>query len=441
MRYRRHMSMRRPTGARASGQGITAIAVEGFKSIAARQRIDVRPLTLLAGANSSGKSSMMQPLLLLKQTLHSDYDPGGLLLDGANVRFTKADQILSRIGRRRSRFSVQLELEPPFSVAATYRHGSGSTAFVVESTAVTDRVGPMTARAGMSPTEIRAELGERLHGAVDDADLEVTAASLPLPGPFLALWEGTRESSGVLAYLHGNEAINIATEHLRDLIHVPAWRGDAKRSYPVTAVDGRFPGTFDRYVASLIAEWRRRSDQRHQLIERDLATLGLASELSVKALDETQLEVLVGRLATPRGRGSDLVNLADVGFGVSQCLPVVVAMLTAAPGRLVYIEEPEIHLHPRAQVALAELAVRAAKRRVRLVLETHSSLLLRGIQTAVARKEIAADQVALHWFERSDSGATHVRTAELADDGSFGDWPVDFDDVTLAAERDYLDAS
>src|ERR1700685_3820846 len=77
--------------------GITRIAVEGFKSIAKRQSIDIAPLTILAGANSSGKSSIMQPLLMLKQTLEATYDPGPLKIDGPNVRFTSSDQFLSRL--------------------------------------------------------------------------------------------------------------------------------------------------------------------------------------------------------------------------------------------------------------------------------------------------------------------------------------------------------
>src|SRR6478672_5554642 len=73
---------------------ITSITVSGFKSIATEQSIEVRPLTLLAGANSSGKSSLMQAVLLLKQTLEASYDPGPLLLNGPNVRFTSAEQML-----------------------------------------------------------------------------------------------------------------------------------------------------------------------------------------------------------------------------------------------------------------------------------------------------------------------------------------------------------
>jgi len=71
-----------------ASEGITEITVGGFKSIATKQTIEVRPLTILAGANSSGKTSFLQPLLLLKQTLEAPYDPGPLLLDGPNVKFT-----------------------------------------------------------------------------------------------------------------------------------------------------------------------------------------------------------------------------------------------------------------------------------------------------------------------------------------------------------------
>lgn len=86
---------------KASGEkktAITEITVCGFKSIAQKQSIKIRPLTILAGANSSGKSSMMQSLLLLKQTLEARPDPGPLLLDGPNVKLASLEQILSRCG-------------------------------------------------------------------------------------------------------------------------------------------------------------------------------------------------------------------------------------------------------------------------------------------------------------------------------------------------------
>jgi len=77
--------------------GITRLAVEGFKSISERQSIEIAPLTILAGANSSGKSSIIQPLLMLKQTLEFPQDPGPLLISASapNVRFTSGDQFVS----------------------------------------------------------------------------------------------------------------------------------------------------------------------------------------------------------------------------------------------------------------------------------------------------------------------------------------------------------
>jgi predicted ATPase len=90
--------------------GITRIAVEGFKSISKKQSIDIAPLTILAGANSSGKSSIMQPLLMLKQTLDATYDPGPLKIDGPNVRFTSMDQFLSRIEAEAQNKLLSLEI-------------------------------------------------------------------------------------------------------------------------------------------------------------------------------------------------------------------------------------------------------------------------------------------------------------------------------------------
>ena len=88
-----------------------------------------------------------------------------------------------------------------------------------------------------------------------------------------------------------------------------------------------------------------------------------------------------------------MVSIADVGFGVSQVLPVLVALIVAQPGQLVYLDEPELHLHPRAQVALAQVLVDAAKRGVRVVAETHSSLLLLAVQTLVAEGSLPSELV------------------------------------------------
>jgi len=176
-------------------------------------------------------------------------------------------------------------------------------------------------------------------------------------------------------------------------------------------------------------------------LARKMEDLGLTSRIKADAIDDTRLEVRVGRLPKGRRGGAhDLVNIADVGFGVSQSLPVLVALIAAEPGQLVYLEQPEIHLHPKAQRRLAHALCWAAKRDVRLVVETHSALLLREVQTLVARGEMPEGDVRLHWFARDDDGATQIRTAELDESGAYGDWPEDFSETELDAERAYLDA-
>jgi predicted ATPase len=137
-----------------------------------------------------------------------------------------------------------------------------------------------------------------------------------------------------------------------------------------------------------------------------------------------------------------MVNITDVGFGVSQILPALVALEVAVPGQLVHLEQPEIHLHPKAQRSLAKLLADAAIKEKRLVVETHSSILIRGIQTLVAKGELDPQLVKLHWFTRDEeTGATRVTSADLDENGAFGsDWPEDFDNTYLESERDYLDA-
>src|SRR5271165_5172077 len=109
-------------------QSIVEIRVAGFKSISDEQRIEIRPLTILAGANSSGKSSMMQPLLLLKQTLEASYDPGALLLNGPNVRLTSADQVLSRIteGNEASELVIGVGASWNNGVEVIFRRGASN---------------------------------------------------------------------------------------------------------------------------------------------------------------------------------------------------------------------------------------------------------------------------------------------------------------------------
>jgi hypothetical protein len=397
--------------------GITRIAVEGFKSIVKRQEIEIAPLTILAGANSSGKSSIMQPLLMLKQTLEATYDPGPLKIDGPNVKFTSSHQFLSKKG---------LALSPRFL-----------------------RLEIMAENVGLNITFVKREA------------LEVLEETFIMPGNRIALrpemsqqdlrsvLDSRRKDLGELSIVRDRFLLSIMgefelistiyeTPDIQGVIHVPGLRGNPLRTYQRAATGPSFPGTFEHYVASLIWQWQSSNERQYVLLNRDLSQVGLAGKVVAKKLNDVELDLQVNRLADPESE--DLISVADVGFGVSQTLPVLVALRTADEGQLVYLEEPEIHLHPRAQTKLADILADAAKRGVRVVAETHSSLLLRAIQTLVAKGDLDPELVRLHWFTRDSEGATEVKSAKLDSNGAFGDWPEDFDDVALDSEQQYLDA-
>jgi hypothetical protein len=229
---------------------------------------------------------------------------------------------------------------------------------------------------------------------------------------------------------------------IQGLAHVRGLRGNPERAYPRSEIGEDLPGAFEPYVASLIHHWAETEGDRFTGLIQDLRHLGIARYLKAQRIDDTRVELQVARLpAGERFGNTDLVNIADVGFGVSQALPVLAALRAAAQGQLVYIEQPELHLHPSAQSLMADILVGAALQGIRVVVETHSDLLLRGIQTAIAKGRIAPANVSLNWFTRDrKNGLTRVTKADLDGDGAFGTWPSDFDDVALRAEREYLDA-
>ena len=419
-------------------EGITKIAVKGFKSIAEECEIDIRPLTILAGANSSGKSSIMQPLLMLKQTLEAPYDPGPLLIDGPNVQFMEAAQFLSKLTgeKRTDRFFVRFETCGPDSsdsIETTFRKGEGRIEIVKMTTEMRWEIDPplfpspnlFTLFPGMSPEEIKL--------LADQNTVFEYAGKVKRSRCFLYL-ESQDENYPVF-----DLTVSLAFR-ISNSIHLRGLRGNPERTYKRTSTGPTYSGTFENYVASIIHEWQEAKDERLKTVVHALHTLGLTGQIGTKRIGDVGIEVQVGRL--PRGSTdeTDMVNITDVGLGVSQVLPVLVALIVAEPGQLVYLEQPELHLHPRAQVALARVLADAAKRGVRVVAETHSSLLLLAVQTLVAEGDLSPELVKLHWFTRRKDGVTEVNSADLDEAGAYGEWPEDFADVDLQTQSRYLDA-
>ena len=425
-------------------EGINRITVCDYKSISQEQSIEIRPLTLLAGANSSGKSSIMQPLLLLKQTLEASYDPGALLLNGPNVRFTSADQLLARTGKgmRAKAFCVGIGAGTDSTTTHFERRPTGGFEIQQVIFATRDRMG--TLRPPMTHDEIVSAmpyLKEFQNGLSERDGLKLRWALVR--NRCLLEVHLTFEGMPGTVDVGGSFSRNVDIEpYLRGLVHLPGLRGNPERNYPVTAVGSAFPGTFEVYTASVVAQWQETDRDEIRQLGSDLEGLGLSWKVITETVNDTQVELKVGRLAhAARGGARDLVNIADIGFGVSQTLPVLVALLAAQPGQLVYLEQPEIHLHPRAQTAMARVLANAASRGVRVVAETHSALLLLAVQTLVSEGELDPEMVKLHWFQRREDGSTAITSAELDEAGAFGNWPEDFGEISLQAEGRYLDAA
>ncbi|MEV6590496.1 AAA family ATPase [Streptomyces acidicola] len=138
------------------------------------------------------------------------------------------------------------------------------------------------------------------------------------------------------------------------------------------------------------------------------------------------------RLAYAFGEGVNATHSrrpTNVGFGLTYALPIVVACLTARPGSLVLLENPEAHLHPRGQTKMAELAAASAAQGAQLVIESHSDHVLNGMRLAVKRGLLEPSQALIHYFRSAGDGSgAEVISPSLDRDGLLDQWPNGFFD-------------
>jgi predicted ATPase len=420
------------------------LSIEGYKSIASKRDIFFPGLTILAGANSSGKSSFMQPFLILKQTIENHYDSGALLLDGENIRLTDSSQIISKVPNyERKSFTIYVsESQSIGEVKYGYKRNMG---LVVESVFLKDdedfKEG-LELNMGMKSDDIDKQIPEKdfktLREFYKNQGVKIKWKPKKVKCFIHAELGPSSRNWPIKAGIHPMRKLE---EMVTKLIHVPGLRGNPERTYKIAASDDVYPGSFEKYIASIITEWgkQKKHADKFSMLKEQLKELGLANNLETSKINDTRVEIRVSR--SKENGSSDCVNIADVGFGVSQTLPVLTALICARKEQFVYIEQPELHLHPRAQFQLARIITKAVNRGVKVVIETHSSILLRGIQIEIVNSNIDFEKVSLNWFTQNpNNGETEVSTAVLDKYGAFGDWPEDFDDITLKVEQMYLDA-
>ena len=168
---------------------------------------------------------------------------------------------------------------------------------------------------------------------------------------------------------------------------------------------------------------KRKRITLEQYVAEWLKRLGLIAEFRVEAVaDGSQ----IFQVKVKKFTGGPEALLTDVGFGVSQILPVVVLCFYVPEGSTVILEQPEIHLHPAVQANLADVLIDAYKRRgVQVLVESHSEHLLRRLQRRIAEKTLSKDDVALYFCEAREKWS-ELTALDLDLFGHITNWPKDF---------------
>lgn len=438
---------------------ITELRVENFKTWRSLD-VEFSLVTALFGANSSGKSSVTQFLLLLKQT--KEATDRGLALD-FNGQYVSLGEFKDVV------FGHDLKLQIPWSIVVELEDNlllqDASTSRVKslvrsDTFEVRGRVRASTfgTQANMLSYRIGSYDFSLLPKREDTAfDLRATGGTFKfvrtpgrawqLPGPIksYAFPDQARTYFQNAAFLADLESK--FEQQLDNLYYLGPLREFPKRDYtwartrPID-VGVRGEKVIDAILSATVAgekrnlAWKARLKSFQEIVAHWLKEMGLIYDFSVKEIAKGSnfYQVLV------RSReGGPYVALTDVGFGVSQVLPVIVLLYYVPEGSTVILEQPEIHLHPSAQAVLADLILNVSSHRnVQVVIETHSEHLLLRLQRRVAEEDFDSDDVLLYYSE-AKGGESSLSQLEIDDYGQLSEWPVNFmGDAfgeTLAAEK------
>lgn len=412
----------------------TAVHLQNFRSLADSGRMRLAPVTLLLGPNSAGKSSILAALKLAKQTVESRDIEGSLVLSGAYVDLGTYEDVVYRhlVSKNLAvtyewhdrRFSGSTR---PNHFAMTCEFGYNRKTWEVYPTRQEVRAldGSMWAvRTRRSATSSRIEIGDRDGIALSNAsrarrskfyDFTLAASVLMRQQRALLL----RES------LITNVRLSAARFEVqfRNTFFLGPVRGDVARSYPGGTEVPSDVGLRGETTARALWSANRRKSERERVlgsVNKWLDRLGIAASIRVKRTDRTDFRLMVRDPETEIES-----NIVDVGFGVSQVLPVVVLGCLVPRNSTVVVEQPEIHLHPGAQLELGDFFSELAKEGKQFIIETHSEHLLRRVQSLVAEKKADPEMFAVHYVWE-DSEGSHVTELPISADGTLQNLPPGF---------------
>jgi predicted ATPase len=438
----------------------TEIEARNFKSWRTLGPLRLAPITGFFGANSSGKTSILQLILLLKQTSAStdrtqalELGDGRSLVDLGSFRdLTYGEEATDlEIGIRWDTANSVEVLDPvtgsdvlfsasDFSFETTIAPASSGGMEVVRfAYTAGDTFVAMDRARQAHRRDAEYQLSAIVRGH-DDYLRRTPGRPWPLPSPIKCYGfpdeaTGYYQNSGFIGDLELalDRQLTDRTFYLGPLRSNPLreyrWKGthpedvgeSGERAVEALLASRERGRTNARKFNALGRAMRRITVEEH--VAEWLKELRLVDDFRVQRLsDEADIyRVLVKKTASSRE-----VFITDVGFGVSQILPVLVLLAYVPEGSTVILEQPEIHLHPAVQAGLADILIEVSKvRRVQILVESHSEHLLRRLQLRTADETTTPELFALY-FCVNDQGQSRVDDLGLNIFGEIENWPSDF---------------
>ena len=437
---------------------LCSITLTNFKCFGALD-LPCAPLNLLCGLNGMGKSSVIQALLVLRQSFASgELQAGHLVLGGELIDLGAGSDVLFEDAEEEVIRFVLVDERPRQSLGTC---------------PVTGRSTRRTFAGLGTDSKAKSILNQLLAGKMEESDLGGRVAS---PVAFRRAFSQAREDgvkqvqkpsryfdsvvykdwSAAFRYsrtgdqltaveseeAEKNPLVDWRTPPFRGLLHyVQAERFGPRKLYPLSEVAARRGdlGARGEYAWNYLNDHRndllRAEDPRrvdasgHRLVDvvdHWLQDVSPGAHLQLEAVPTADAVLAGFTFDRPGDVETRRHRATNVGFGLSYVLPVVLALL-APPGALCLVENPEAHLHPRGQTKLAELAVRAAQAGVQVFVETHSDHFVDGVRIAVRDGLIEPSDAAIHYFERRD-GRVEVSSPAIDADGRLSHWPAGFFD-------------
>jgi predicted ATPase len=434
---------------------LTQLHIQNFKAWQDTRYIRLAPLTVFFGTNSSGKTSLLQFLLMLKQTVQST-DRKRVLDFGASHDLVDLGVWPEMVFRHDASRTLSFRLEWRGVVNLDHDEKEPkeqNLAFEAEIGSLDEAQAPI----GLKSFTYHARPHEQDGGVVGikyigngnyrlwsndpsgkKKESSYTLSTPPahfhgLPTePFRKILTNFRRTEDLLSLQDSLEHELGSIQYLGPIRMEPhrlyVWAGDRPED---VGVDGE-----DTVGALLAARERRFKPATRQdevglevLVAQWLKQMGILESFKLKAIaaNRKEYEVFVKVVGM-----KDEVNLTDVGFGVSQILPVLVQLLYVERRSTLIFEQPELHLHPRAQSALADIFIDALgmqeegkNRKIQLLVESHSEHFLRRLQRRIAEEKLTPDQVALYFCKPGPEGST-LEELRLDEYGNISNWPENF---------------